>query len=236
MLPSGRWLVVLAVLALAGGIFALGRWSKRPKPVPVLPPETVVVREVKEIEVPVEVIREVPGPVQIVEKVEFITKTELVEGPERIREVVQVVEKAQDIGSLQARVSLRASKFHGWTERTKTLAWGWRGVGDCEIRAADGDKWTLLASQPFDLSASTAITTARTDDPRRSRRSARLGLTSAPGLDASFSLHRGLLGWYVGAQYDLDPDEVRTFDFSLEREQISRLDRWRVYGGLSINW
>jgi len=222
-----KWLLLIALLVVAFfGAFAGWTLKPVPKPPPQLPPQTVYVDRVKKIEVPVEVVREVPGPVKIVERVEW--KTREVEVP---KEVIKVVEKAADLGSLFARAFTKGDKYEGVVNGQ--LKWGWKGTINCDIRAAPDDPWVEILKQPFDIASSMAIST---QEPQKARWTVdlRAGLTTAPGLDLSASWHRRRLGWYAGLQYDTDPQTWASFDYQNEVARLEQSDSWRLYGGVSF--
>lgn len=236
-------ILVIILLVLAAGIgSAIGRWTA-PGPEPPLPPDTVIVEKVREIEVPIEV----PGPATVVERIEWRTRVETVEGPERIREVVRVVERAAELGQIQGRIDLLADKFEGLSEGR--LAWGWSGSAACLIRAHESDPWVGLIEQPFDLASSSSISVM---EPRAAGPpwppwrpwTLRVGVVSSPGVDLSVGRRwpslGGRLGWYAGGQVDLDPDEFLTVT-GLEDESFPILaqravDDVRIYAGLSFSW
>lgn len=136
------------ILAMSAGA-ALSWYFKPELPPEQLPPKVVTVEKVKEIEVPKEVIKEVPGPVRIVERVKFVTEEVPVE-----KEVFKEICTSDNISGLTGRVRLQGDKY------TSQEGFGWRGSGLAEVNF-DGS-WKLLFESPLDIEFSKAITT---EDP-----------------------------------------------------------------------
>ena len=223
-------LLVAILLFCCGVAYVMGRVTAPVPPAPPLPPDTSVVKIVKEIVPGPEIIKEVPGPVRVVERIKWKTKIQEVEVPV-IREVATVVERAVELGTLQSMVDLDADKFEGLVN--DTLSWGWRGRARCLIRASHNDDWTVILDQPLDLSASTSISSLRPQPKKRPwGLDLRLGVVSSPGVDLSAAWGRGRLRPYLGAQYDLDPEALITFDSDSLRHLEA--DRFRFYGG--VQW
>ena len=176
-----------ALGAIAAGALV---WFLRP---PIEIPAEPLPPEIRERIVPVEVVKEIPGPVQVVERVRVVTET--VEVPvETIREVERVVEVAAETGELQARVGLDADKWSG------SDAVGWFGEAWCRIRSGDDQPWLEIARAPFSVEESVAVTEAPARPAPSRALEVRLGLAVSgdqTGWSAGVTAYRsGRFGWW----------------------------------------
>ena len=215
------------------GVFILGKSLAPPgEPLPQLPPETVTVTTVKTIEVPVEI--QVPGPVRIVERVKWRTKTERVEVPV-IKEVEKIVYRAAETGILDAWIDISAYKYEGLDPEDGEYKFGWRGYASCSIENEAGQ--ATLTEKDFDLSQSLAESTIEPEPLRRRWTvDARLGVVSSPGADIGLSFHRGRVGAYVGYQHDFSQGSSPIFAENIDSSYNSytNVDTNRLYGGVSL--
>lgn len=145
-----NWKTIAGAIVLAailGFIIARCSGPKPPEPLPPLPPEVIKV----------EIVKEIPGPERIVEKVKWSTKE--VEVPtEVVKEIIKVVDKSEGPGRLFAKIDIDAKKFEGLDEDGK-LARGWKGEAQCKVRGNQNDPWIILTHSPIDLTESTAVST-----------------------------------------------------------------------------
>jgi len=232
---NNRVLWILIALLFVGG-FVLGRrTAPDPPPLPQLPPEIVRVEVVKEIEVPVEVRVDVPGPTKVVEKVVWRTKTEYVP-KEVIREVIKVVEVAAKTGDLDAWIEIQAYKYEGQNQDTGKYEFGWRGFASCSMES--GIRNVVLTEQDFDLTQSVAEGTYRPEGRRRPWTvDLRLGATTMPGVEVGLSWHRGSRwGLFTTYQHDLDETEYTIFGENIEAYEYYNLDRNRFSAGVSFRF
>lgn len=203
-------------LGVALGSFLVGLvWgivdSRRTPEVVQLPPEII------ERAVPVEVIKEIPGPATVVERIKWKTQEVPVERPV-IHEIATVIEKAAEVGTLFAEIEVEADKHVG-RDGDKIFA-GWVGSATCRARAAQGDPWTSIVTSPFEQSVSQSLSELAPELflPRTLPRTveAALKVTSETAV-------RGELRWYrekkrwgfaVEADYRLNPDEFSEDQFT----------------------
>jgi hypothetical protein len=226
------WLLLLVV---AVGVGVAGGWYFKPHlpPPPPLPPEVIEVEVVKEIPVLVEG----PERVKIVERIKWKTRTETVE-KEVIKEVEKVVEKAAEVGTLQAQVNVDADKYEG-VNAVGTLAFGWKGTADCQIRAATTDPWTVIARSPFDLTASYAQTTQAPEEKASTggmRVEARAGVHSDEGIDLGLTVYpwAGKKFWRrIGFYGSMQSSSLEFYNPS--QEIFNTLDA-RYTGGVAITF
>ena len=226
---SNRVWILLLLLTFAG-VFILGKSLAPPgEPLPQLPPETVTVTTVKTIEVPVEI--QVPGPVRIVERVKWRTKTERVEVPV-IKEVEKIVYRAAETGILDAWIDISAYKYEGLDPEDGEYKFGWRGYASCSIENEAGQ--ATLTEKDFDLSQSLAESTIEPEPLRRRWTvDVRLGVVSSPGADIGVSWHRdSRWGLYAGWQKDFDTQQIILSDSSTYASFSP--DSTRIYGGVSL--
>lgn len=234
------WKVVAVLLVLIGGLAFAAGWRSRPTPGPIyvdLPPKTITLEVVKEIEV--------PGPERVVERVRW--KTERVEVPV---EVVQIVrELVREDRSILGDVQVNAAKYEGINPETGKLAQGWAGEAICSIAPVmdDGEPgpWLEIVSQPFDYQTSTAVSvvppTAHVPywekHPRRTE--LRLGATTAPGVAVGLSRYgKRRLGWFAEATVDFQPEEFTTYQSTGEIDLFTRerAESVRVAAGLAFSF
>lgn len=218
------WLWLLLMLSVGA---ALGRWvaPTKVRVLPPLPAEVVEVEVVKEIPVPVEV----PGPARVVDRVEWRTRE--VEVP---TEIINTVIEYRD-RPVEGRVRVEAHKFEG-VDAAGEARFGWTGQLFCEIRP-DGMDWIPMVSEPLDLTTSLAVTTVPPAPVRRGWREIALGIGTAPSVYARYAQSRnGRWGWWMQARLHLDPEVVGLGSFGEQGVELFSEDTLEFSGGASFRW
>jgi len=242
-MPRLRTIVLVLILLICGGVLARAayRWGQgHPVEIPQLPPETITVEVVKEIPVPVEVAREVPGPVRIVDRVEWRTRE--VEVPvETVREVVRWLGLAET--GVEGRVRVEGSKFEGLDSSGQLAAgWRGhadcevRAAGEPWLPVVS-QPFSLAESVAQTTHEPTIVTSLR-----GYRASILLGATTGPGLTAAYwrRIGTGRFGWYVGGDYVFSPTgDSYSYcidgDYGCQSGHYAEPDG-RLFVGVSFSW
>lgn len=103
---------------------------------------------------PVEVIKEIEGPPEIVEKI--VTRTETVEIPrEVIREVFLPSKEEPKALPVEGYIAIEGTQVEGLNE-AGDYERGWFGSATCFARVKDMDReWSKLIEEPFDITLTT---------------------------------------------------------------------------------
>ncbi len=238
-----KW-VFIAILLFAGGVFWAGRASKKPVPLPVMPPETIIVETVKVVEIPTEIRVEVPvhgPPPKPVEVIKWKTK-EVPVPVETVRTVVEYVTAEQDLSEVLGRVSITSVKFEGLVGNT--LSYGWKGKANCDIGLPGEESlttWLPLVAHPFDLTASTSISTISPKDARPFpwRLDLRLGATSRAGLIAGGSFHtNSRIGFFVHGTFEPRSNTIPAFkgDDDFYSPSFEEVTKWEWGAQLGVEF
>lgn len=138
IVATGAFVLALLVAALLN----VGCHNKPPAPpeIDTLPPVTNTAPEI--------IVKEVPGPERIVERVKLVTKTVTV--TEEGKTVVKTAETPN------LRVRFDATKT--FARNGNAVTFGWEGMGFCEVNdPADKNTWIVLGSAPLNLKDSEII-------------------------------------------------------------------------------
>jgi len=243
------WAAIGAALALTAltAVAAIRSWLYAPPPPQVVPPDVV------ERLVPVETVREIPGPV--VERVRWRTR-EVPVGDDVVAELARAlctsgpsseVEKEAvpaPAPQLAARVEISAERWDGVDAAGAPVA-GWTGEAACLVRAGGGPELEL-ARAPIDLEASSAIAEHRAAaEPLARRVETALGITSHAALRAELRAYgRGRRwGWWVAADWDPSPAETwregpveYSGDVPIATGGWRELDGWTLAAGVARRW
>jgi len=192
-------LLLLGVLLLAATVCGvlIGFWLQPPPPAPRI--------ITKEIEVPVEVVREIPGPERVIEKVKFVTREVPIEVP-IYQEVPQPTTPSAPVPPTTPEVPAVEPRYVGRIKleavklELQPDSYVWTGEAACQTKQGDA-AWKTLFSAPVVAKGSRARAEATGD--REPLFSLGVGWFDVPFLTAGIrtSRSRSLLPDWAEIQY-----------------------------------